>query len=382
MKLVFASDSFKGSLSSGEIPALLREAAAEVFPGCETAGMPIADGGEGTVEAVLMAAGGTLRKIPVKGPLFEEREAAWLRMPDGTAVIEMAAAAGLTMVPEEKRDPLCTTTFGVGQLILDAARCGCTNILVGLGGSATNDGGMGALAAMGVRFLDESGQLLPGTGASLEKAAAVDRSGFAGLPDGCRVTMICDVENPLTGPEGASCVFAPQKGADAGCVRRLEAGMRRFAALCERELGRSCAEDPGSGAAGGLGFGLRLFLGAERRSGIGAVLDLAGFDRMLENADLVVTGEGRLDRQSVYGKAVSGVAARCKKAGVPVVVLAGSLGEGWEQILDCGVLSVMPVVDRPMPLSEAMERAGELYKSAAVRMFRMLRCGMELAGHR
>ena len=382
MKLVFASDSFKGSLSSKEILKLLREAAEEVFPGCETAGVPIADGGEGTVEAILETAGGELWKIPVKGPLFEEREAGWLRMPDGTAVIEMASAAGLTMVPEEKRDPLSTTTFGVGQLILDAARSGCSNILVGLGGSATNDGGMGALSALGVRFLDERGQLLPGTGASLEKVAAIDRSGFAGLPENCRITLICDVENPLTGPEGAACVFAPQKGADDVCVRRLEAGMRRFAALCERELGRSCAKDPGSGAAGGLGFGLRLFLGAERRSGIGAVLDLTGFDQMLQNADLVVTGEGRLDRQSVYGKAVSGVAARCKKAGVPAVALAGSLGEGWEQILSGGIAAAMPIVDGPMPLSEAMNRAGELYKSAAVQVFRMLRCGMKLENYK
>ncbi len=376
VKFVFASDSFKGSLSSEQIARLLAQAARETFPDCETVCVPVADGGEGTVDAVSAAAGGSLRTVSVSGPLGGKVAAAYAVLPGQRAVIEMAAASGLPLVPDSLRNPMKSTTFGTGQLMLDALEQGCREISLAIGGSATNDGGMGALAALGARFFDGNGIPLPGTGDSLGKVASADLSGLDKRLRYCRLTVMCDVTNPLTGPNGAAYTFAAQKGADAAMQQQLEDGMTRYAAVLERETGRRCAEAPGSGAAGGLGFGLMAALGAVRQSGIEAVLDLIGFDRLLEGADLVVTGEGRMDWQSAHGKAPAGIGERCARAGVPAIALVGGLGPGYEEIYRHGIVSVLSTAPGPLSLEEAISRAEPLYLDAARRMFRLLGLGM------
>ncbi len=376
MKFVFASDSFKGSLSSARIAALLAQAANEVFPGCETVCVPVADGGEGTVEAVCEASGGSLREVWVTGPLGEPVRAAYGLLPGNCAVIEMAAASGLPLVPEPLRNPMKTSTFGTGELILDALDSGCREIVLAIGGSATNDGGMGLLTALGARFLDDRGNLLRGAGEDLGRAAAADLSGLDRRLRDCRLTVMCDVTNPLTGPNGAAFTFAAQKGADAGMQQALETGMARYAEILEQQTGRRCAALPGSGAAGGLGFGLMSALGAVQRAGIEAVLDLIGFDRLLAGADLVVTGEGRMDWQSACGKAPAGIGDRCAKAGVPAIALVGGLGPGYEEIYRHGIVSVFPILSGPMSLAEAMEQAETLCLDAALRVFRLFQLGV------
>lgn len=375
MKFVFASDSFKGSLSSQRISELLEQSARQVFPGCETVKLAVADGGEGTADTVTKALGGVWRTIPVKGPLGEERRAAYGLLPGGGAIIEMAAASGLPLVPEEQRNPLYTTTFGVGQMIADALEQGCREFWLAIGGSATNDGGMGALEALGVRFLDEKGAPLPGIGASLERVRSVDTSGLLPQAREAKFYVLCDVDSPLTGEQGAAFVFAPQKGADAPTVVRLDRGLCQYADVAAAHLGQDLRNVPGAGAAGGLGFGLMAFLQAQLRPGVEAVLNLLDFDRKIKGADLVVTGEGRMDSQSARGKVPAGVGKRCLQAGVPAVAIAGSLGHGYEAIYDCGIRSVVTTVSGIMPLQEAMERAEELYRDAARRLFSLYACG-------
>ena len=295
MKMIFASDSFKGSLSSQQILTLLKQAAEQVFPGVKTSGVLMADGGEGTVDALVSQLGGTYETIVVHDPCFRLDEAGYGILPEGSAVIEMAAASGLPMVPADKRNPMETTSYGTGELIVHALSQGIRKIAIAIGGSATNDGGMGMLAALGVRFLDESGSLLRGCGGDLEKVASIDLSGLHPAVRETEFTVMCDVTNPLLGPEGATFTFSAQKGADAAMQQCLEAGMAHYAELAEKATGVPAREVPGAGAAGGLGFALMSFLGAKLQSGIETVLDLVHFDELLKDADLVVTGEGRMD---------------------------------------------------------------------------------------
>lgn len=378
MKFLFASDSFKGTLSSEEIIRLLTESAEKVFPGCETFGVPVADGGEGTVDAVIAVTKGNIRKVKVHGPLMEETESSYGEFNGDSAIIEMAAASGLPMVPVEKRNPLNTTTYGTGELILDALERGYRKISIAIGGSATNDGGMGAMMALGVKFLDEDGNVLTGVGADLERVADIDVSGIHPAVKETEFTVMCDVNNPLTGPTGATYTFGKQKGGTPEILDRLEAGMKHYAAVIQEKLGADADHFEGAGAAGGLGAAFKVFLKANMKSGIETVLDLIDFDGLLEGVDLVVTGEGRIDWQSAFGKVPSGIGMRCKRKGIPAVAIVGGMGDGAEKIYDFGVESILPTINGAMDIKEALDRAVELYSGAADRMFRMLKVGMSL----
>ena len=378
MKLLFASDSFKGSLTSEKTVELLSKAAREVFGACECSGVPVADGGEGTVEAVIAAQQGGRVTVKVHGPLMEETESFYGIFDKDKAVIEMAAASGLPMVPEELRNPLNTTTFGTGELILDALKRGCRDISIAIGGSATNDGGMGCARALGVKFLDQNGNELEGFGRDLAKVASIDISGLDKRVKNAKITVMCDVTNPLCGKDGATRTFGKQKGASPEIQEELEKGMCRYRDVIKETFGIDCDRIPGAGAAGGLGAALRVFLKGEMKSGIETVLELIRFDERLEDVDLVVTGEGRTDWQSCFGKVMQGVGMHAKAKGVPVLGLSGSLGKNAMDICDCGISSLMTTVNAPMPLSEALERAEELYYEGALRMFRFVRTGMEM----
>lgn len=378
MKFLFASDSFKGTLSSEKIIELLTQSANEIFPGCETAGTLIADGGEGTVDAVIAMTKGSMIEVPVHGPLMEETKAVYGRINENSAIIEMAAASGLPMVPAELRNPLNTTTYGTGEMIRDALDKGFRNISIALGGSATNDGGMGAMAALGVRFYDKDGNLLQGVGSDLAKVARVDVSGIHPAVAETKFTVMCDVNNPLTGPDGATYTFGKQKGGTPEILDQLEAGMKSYAAVVGEALGMDIDHIAGAGAAGGLGAAVCGFLNATLKSGIETVLDLIDFDAMLEGVDVVVTGEGRIDWQSAFGKVPSGIGMRCKNKGIPAVAIVGGMGTGAEKIYEFGVESIIPTINGAMDIEEALERAEELYKGAADRMFRFLKVGMSI----
>lgn len=378
MKFLFASDSFKGTLTSDQTIELLTKAAREVFGSCETSGVPVADGGEGTTDAVVKARSGEIITVPVHGPLMEMEQGFYGRLSDTEAILEMAAASGLPMVPEEKRNPLNTTTYGTGELLKAALDAGYTEIAIAIGGSATNDGGMGFASALGIRFLDQDGHVLEGRGEDLEKVAHIDMSGLDPAVQKAHFTVMCDVTNPLCGPDGATYTFGKQKGGTPEILDRLEKGMQNYRDVIIREFGINPDEIQGSGAAGGLGAALKVFLHAEMKSGIETVLDLIDFDARLEGVDLVVTGEGRTDWQSCFGKVMQGVGDRSAKHQVPVAALCGGLGPDYEKIYAHGISSIMTTVDGPMPLKEALDNASELYYKGAIRMFRFLKTGMQM----
>lgn len=378
MKFLFASDSFKGTLSSDQTIELLTKAAEEVFGSCETSGVPVADGGEGTTDAVVKARNGEIITVPVHGPLMEMEQGFYGRLSGSEAILEMAAASGLPMVPEEKRNPLNTTTYGTGELLKAALDAGYTEIAIAIGGSATNDGGMGFASALGIRFLDQDGHVLEGRGEDLEKVAHIDMSGLDPAVKKAHFTVMCDVTNPLCGPDGATYTFGKQKGGTPEILDRLEKGMQNYRDVIIREFGVNPDEIQGSGAAGGLGAALKVFLHAEMKSGIETVLDLIDFDARLEGVDLVVTGEGRTDWQSCFGKVMQGVGDRSAKHQVPVAALCGGLGPDYEKIYAHGISSIMTTVDGPMPLKEALDNASELYYKGAIRMFRFLQTGMQM----
>ena len=381
MKFLFASDSFKGTLTSDQTIELLTKAAEEVFGSCETSGVPVADGGEGTTDAVVKARSGEIITVPVHGPLMEMEQGFYGRLSDTEAILEMAAASGLPMVPEEKRNPLNTTTYGTGELLKAALDAGYTEIAIAIGGSATNDGGMGFASALGIRFLDQEGNVLEGRGENLEKVAHIDMSGLDPAVQKAHFTVMCDVTNPLCGPNGATYTFGKQKGGTPEILDRLEKGMQNYRDVIIREFGINPDEIQGSGAAGGLGAALKVFLHAEMKSGIETVLDLIDFDARLEGVDLVVTGEGRTDWQSCFGKVMQGVGDRSAKHQVPVAALCGGLGPDYEKIYAHGIRSIMTTVDGPMPLKEALDNANELYYKGAIRMFRFLQTGMQMNKH-
>lgn len=380
MKFLFASDSFKGTLSSEQIISLLDQSAKKIFPGCETLGVPIADGGEGTVDAVIAVTKGQVKQVKVHGPLMEETMSSYGVFHGDSAIIEMAAASGLPMVPAEKRNPLHTTTYGTGELILDALENGYRKISIAIGGSATNDGGMGAMSALGVKFLDGEGNVLAGAGSDLEKVRKIDLSGLHPAVAETEFTVMCDVNNPLTGPDGATYTFGKQKGGTPEILDRMETAMKGYAALILETTGTDVDKIPGAGAAGGLGAALCVFLNAKMKSGIETVLDLIEFDRLLDGVDVVITGEGRMDWQSAFGKVPSGVGMHSKAKGIPAVAIVGGMGDGCEKIFEFGVESIIPTINGAMNIEEALERAEELYAGAADRLFRMLKVGMSLKG--
>ena len=378
MKFLFASDSFKGTLSSTEISDLLEISAFRHFPGCSCVKVPIADGGEGTVDAIMRAAGGTYRQVTVHGPLFEERISSYGIIDQKKVIIEMAAASGLPLVPDKLRDPMKTTTYGTGQLIRDALDLGFRHITVAIGGSATNDGGMGAMIALGARFLDADGRQLKGIGADLYHVSDIDLTHLHPAVKETAFTVMCDVNNPLTGPNGATYTFGSQKGANEVSLSLLETGMKNYAALIKRKFSIDVDSMPGAGAAGGLGAALMVFLNARLRSGIETVLDLIHFDDLLKDVDLVVTGEGRIDWQSACGKVLDGIGRRCQKAGIPAVAIVGGMGRGAEEIYSHGISSILPTINADMDIAEAMHRSAELYENAADRMFRLLKVGISM----
>ena len=329
------------------------------MPGADVLVLPLADGGPGTVAAIVAAAGGSTRTTNVTGPLGAKVSAEWGLLKDGTAVIEMAAAAGLLLVDERERDPRIATTYGVGELIRAALDAGCQRMIVGLGGSATNDGGAGMAQALGVRLLDAQGQELPPGGAALARLDRIDVSGMDARVSACEVLGATDVRNPLCGPEGASIVYGPQKGASPEVARELDEALRHYADVIVSDLGIPVAGVPGAGAAGGLGAGLIAFLGATIRPGIDVIAEAVGLAERIRGADLVLTGEGRLDGQTAFGKTVAGVARIAGVEGVPVIVVPGALGDGWESIVPL-VAAVEPATGDGEParrLEDAVERA-------------------------
>lgn len=380
MRIVIAPDSFKGSASALAAANAMALGALAVFPRAEVTRVPIADGGEGTVEALVTASHGRLEHRTVRGPLGEPVRAHWGVLGDGrTAVVEMAAASGLTLVPRERRDPRITTTHGTGELIRAALNEGYSRIVVGIGGSATNDGGTGMARALGIRFLDSEGADLAEGGAALARLSRIDLSGADPRLASAEILVACDVDNPLTGPRGASAVYGPQKGATPEMVAQLDAVLDRFARIATAATGRDVAGVPGAGAAGGLGAGLLFFTPARLRPGVSIVLESVGFDALVRGADLVITGEGRTDFQTAMGKAPIGVAAAAKAHGVPVVCIAGGLGDGADEVLRHGIDALASVVPGPMTLDECMARAAELLEAGTARACRLVRVGMTLA---
>ena len=342
-KCVVVSDSFKGTVSSREICEIAQRVIPRHFPACEVVCIPVADGGEGTVDCFIQAMGAQRVEVTVTNALGEKSAAAYARIGE-LAIIEMAAAAGLPQVGA-LRCPGTATTYGVGELIAHAAHSGCRKILLGLGGSATNDGGCGCAAALGVRFYDADGQSFVPVGDTLGRIARIDTAKADELLRSVEITVMCDVTNPLYGPTGAAYVFAPQKGADAEKVKSLDAGLRHFGDVIRSQYGLDVSAMPGAGAAGGMGAGCVALLGGTIQSGIDAVLDVTGFDRQLEGADLVITGEGRIDSQSADGKVVSGVARRTRAKGIPLIAIAGGIADSAGAVYDIGV-SAMFSTDR------------------------------------
>ena len=374
-KILLVPDSFKGTLSSRQVCQVMAGQLRRFFPQAQVKSIPVADGGEGSVEAFLAAAGGERRTRTVTGPFGEPVEAFYGILGDGrTAVIEMAACAGLPLA-EGRLNPERASTYGVGELLLAAKEAGCTKAILGLGGSCTNDGGVGAAAALGAKFTRADGAAFVPSGGTLGEIAALDVSPVVQALQGMELTAMCDIDNPLYGEAGAAAVFAPQKGADAAMVARLDAGLRHLGQVAARCLGRDFSHLPGAGAAGGLGFGMAAFCGAQLRMGIDAVLDAVGFDSLLPGTDVVFTGEGKIDSQSARGKVVSGVAARCRKAGVPVVAVVGQIGQGFEEMYQQGLTAVFSINRAAQPFAESRFHAGENLALTMENIARLLAAG-------
>ena len=371
MKIVFAIDSFKGSLGSMEAGRAAAEGAKRAIPVAECVVRPLADGGEGTVEALAAGMGGELRSVKVSGPLGAPATATY-GIAGATAVMEMAQASGITLVPAAERNPLVASTYGVGEMISDAISRGCRRFVVGIGGSATNDGGAGMLQALGFKLLDASGAELPRGGAALSKLAKIERGPETEKLAGCEFRIACDVTNPLCGPKGASAVFGPQKGATPAMVEELDSALARFA-----EVSGGDADFPGSGAAGGLGFAFRTFLGAELKSGVDIVLEETGLEGFVKDADVVVTGEGRLDAQTAMGKAPYGVARLAKKHSAKVIAFAGCVTPDAVRLNECGIDAFFPILREITMLERALEKeyAAANLAATAEQAFRCFQLG-------
>jgi glycerate kinase len=375
-KIILIPDSFKGTMSSAEICSIMEERIRCYYPGAEILSIPVADGGEGSVDSFLAAAGGEKITLPAKGPFMEDRTGFYGLIGGGTtAVIEMAACAGLPLAGDRLR-PDQTTTYGVGQLMLDAAKRGCGKIIVGLGGSATNDFGAGAAAAAGVRFLDKGGKPFVPVGGTLSQIESIDTSGIPRELRSAEIITMCDIDNPLYGPTGAAYVFGPQKGADPAMAEMLDGQLKAAADKVKQELGVDVAALPGAGAAGGMGGGMAAFFGARLQMGIETVLDTVHFDTLAAGADLVLTGEGKIDAQSLRGKVVIGVARRAKKLGVPVVALVGDIGDTIGGVYDEGVSAVFSINSVAIPFREARLRCREDLRLTLDNLLRLIRNGL------
>jgi glycerate kinase len=374
VRLLIAPQEFKGSLSATEAARAMADGLRRALPDAELDLAPMADGGPGTVDALVTAGGGRRLTTAVADPLGRAVDAAWGVLEQGrTAVIEMAAASGLVLLRPEERDARRASTYGTGQLIAAALEAGCRRLIIGLGGSATNDGGAGMAQALGARLTDDGGRDLPPGGAALARLARIDASGLDGRLRECQVLGATDVTNPLCGPHGASAVYGPQKGASPADVEELDAALARYAAVIERDLGKRVSDVPGAGAAGGIGAGLIAFLDAELRSGAELVAEVVGLEKRIAAADLVITGEGRLDAQTAYGKTVATVARLAQGQGRPVVALAGRVDDARAACSALGLEAALSIMPGPLQEADVMARAAELVSSAAETLGRLLR---------
>ena len=382
MKIVIAPDSFKESLTSLEVANELEAGLRRVWPDAEYVKVPMADGGEGTVQSLVDATGGRIVKCAVSGPLGQKVLASYGLLGDGrTAVIEMAEASGLPLVPRSERDPLTASTFGTGELVSDAIHRGVEEIIVGLGGSATNDGGAGFAQALGVRFLDKDGAEIVGAlgGGRLDEVQAIDMTNANPGLARVKVSVACDVTNPLCGEKGASAVYGPQKGATPEMVQRLDRNLAHLASLIKRDIGRDIAEFPGAGAGGGLGAGLLAFTDATMKRGVELVVAATKLDDQMKGAFLAVTGEGRVDFQTAFGKTPAGVAASARRHGVPVVAIGGGLSDDANGVFEHGIDGLEAATSNPMPLEVAMKKSREYLQNAAERVARLIMIGQRSA---
>lgn len=370
-KTVLIPDSFKGTLGAREVCEIMAAVIREHDPNCVVDAIPIADGGEGTIDSFLAAMGGKSVPVVCQGPFGEKMTGRYGLLSDGTAVIEMAVCSGLPLV-EGRKDPERTTTYGVGQLLLAAAEAGCRKILVALGGSCTNDGGCGAAAACGVRFLDAQGCEFIPTGGTLSQIASIDTSLLSPALKSCEIVTMCDITNPLHGPQGAAYVFAPQKGADTAMVERLDAGLRHFDQMLRTHLHSDAARQAGAGAAGGMGAGMMAFFNSRLCSGIETMLTFTRFSERIADADIIFTGEGRIDSQSVGGKALSGVAAAAKAQGKPVIAVVGA-DDSDDSVYDMGITAVFTINRRAEDLSVSQHKSRDNLAATMKNILRILK---------
>lgn len=372
MRIVIAPDSFKGSLSATDVCDIVEGAILQIMPTAEIVKMPISDGGEGLVEALVRQQSGEIVKIKTKDPLFREITAAYGILNGEIAVIEMSAASGLPLLAANERNPLKTSTYGTGAMIADAINRGCRKIILGLGGSATNDGGLGVANALGVRFYDQDMALLAPVGENLSRVMTIDTSQVDPLLQEVEIIIACDVENVLCGVHGAAAIYGPQKGADSQSVAFLDQGLQAFGQLLEKKTAMRLVELTGIGAAGGMALPLVALFKAQLKSGLDIVLDEIGFYSAISNADMIITGEGKTDAQSVMGKVISGVGKRGKKQNIPVVVISGALDDGYEAIYNCGVVAAFAIFSNDRGLAWHMENAPLLLEKTISNLFRFL----------
>lgn len=376
MQIIIAPDSFKGSMSAIEAANSIEKGIKKVFGEAITIKIPIADGGEGTVDAIIMGSKGAYRKVDVIGPLGEKVQAKYGILPDRSVIIEMAEASGITLIPKEKLSPMEATTYGTGELVKAALDEGAKKIIMGIGGSATNDGGMGFAQALGVVFRDQEGKILKVGAKHLADIHTIDVSGLDKRLKVTEFIVACDVSNTLCGEKGASAIYGPQKGASPEMVKKLDDALSHYAGVIKSQLGKDILETEGTGAAGGLGAGLLVFCNATLKSGIKTVLEAVHIEQYLKDTHLIITGEGKIDGQSVYGKVPVGIAEVAKPYHIPVIALVGGIGEGVEKVYEHGIHSIMSLVDHPMTLKKAMNSSKELLESSAERMMRIVKAGM------
>ncbi|MEQ6359622.1 glycerate kinase [Thermoanaerobacter thermohydrosulfuricus] len=373
MKILIAPDKFKGSLSAFEVADSIEKGILKVFPKAVIEKVPMADGGEGTVESLVDATGGKIIKTNVKDPLFRDIESFYGILGDGkTAIIEMAAASGLYLLKDYERNPMITTTYGTGQLVKDALDRGCRKFIIAIGGSATNDGGAGMAMVLGVKFYDEDGREIGLGGGELSKIYSIDTSNLDDRLKECEFIVACDVANPLIGENGASRVYAPQKGATKEMVEVLDKNLEHYGKLLEKYFNKKIIDVPGSGAAGGLGAGLMAFLNAQLKSGIEIIIETLKLEEKIKEADIVISGEGKIDFQTAFGKTISGIAKLCKKHNKPLIVIAGTV-EDIEKLYEIGVSSVFSTMEKPMSLEDAIKNTSTLLEKSAERIFRLIK---------
>ncbi len=379
MKIVIAPQGYKGSLDAPHVAQAIARGVRLVFPDADLVLLPIADGGEGTVRALVQASRGQTVTTRVMGPLERPVNATWGVLGDGqTGVIEMAAASGLTLIRREERNPLRTTTYGTGELIRYALDKGLTKLIIGIGGSATNDGGAGMAQALGARFLDDHGREIGRTGGSLRHLSRIDTASLDPRLQTFDIEVACDVNNPLFGPDGASAIYGPQKGADSQMVTDLDTALQRYAHILQRDVGRDVGQVPGSGAAGGLGAGLLAFTRAKLCPGVDIVFRAIDLEGELAGATIMFTGEGRIDQQDLFGKAPMAAAQLAHRLGIPSIAIVGSTGRDYHVVFEHGLDAVIGTVNRPMQFERAVAESSRLITEAAMRACRLVRVGMKL----